>query len=123
LEKRAVLLSGIPLKYWETFQLTHYTAGQQYRPHFDWFDESDNNRAATIFVYLNSVELDGATEFPRLGLSVQPKEGNALMWYNCSARGNSVECDVNTEHAGRPPRSGEKFALNCWARTRPYRGA
>lgn len=123
IETRLVLLTGIPLRHWETLQLTHYTEGQEYRPHFDWFDESDNNRSATVFVYLNDVpsELDGATEFPRLELVVQPKKGNALVWFNCSARGNEVVCDENTEHAGRPPKSGEKYGLNCWARTLPYR--
>ena len=123
IETRAVLITGIPLRHWETLQLTHYREGQEYRPHFDWFDESDNNRSATIFAYLNDVaaELDGATEFPRLQLAVQPKKGNALVWFNCSARGNEVVCDENTEHAGRPPKGGEKYGLNCWARTLPYR--
>lgn len=121
IERKVVLISGIPLPNWETLQLTHYSPNQEYKPHLDWFPESDNNRAATIFVYLNSVNYEGSTEFTRIGLSVQPKEGNAVMWFNCTASGNSVVCDVNTEHAGRPPLEGEKFGLNCWARTRRFR--
>jgi prolyl 4-hydroxylase len=123
IERRAVLLTGIPIKFWETFQLTHYDPGQEYRPHFDWFDESENNRALTIFAYLNDVadEGGGETEFTKLGIKVKPRKGRAVVWKNCAARGNSVVCDPETEHAGTPPLSGEKFGLNCWARTDHYR--
>lgn len=123
IERNAVLLTGIPIKFWETFQLTHYDSGQEYRPHFDWFDESDNNRALTVFAYLNDVasENGGETEFTKLGIKVTPRKGRAVIWKNCSARGNSVVCDPETEHAGTPPLAGEKFGLNCWARTDHYR--
>jgi len=123
IEKKVVLLSGIPLEFWETFQMTHYVEGQQYKPHYDWFNDSENNRSATIFIYLNTVskEHGGATEFPRLNLSVQPQLGSAIIWFNCAARGNSVQCDIATEHAGLPPNSGEKIGLNCWSRTLPFR--
>ena len=58
---------------------------------------------------------------PKKGIKVQPKKGCALIWSNCSARGQEVVCDVNTEHAGLPPLKGEKFGLNFWARSMPYR--
>ena len=123
IEARLLALTGLPLNRWETFQLTHYLSGQEYRPHFDWFDNSENNRALTVFIYLNDVpaHLGGSTEFTRLNLSVQPVKGRALIWYNCQAQGSAVVCDPQTEHAGRPPLRGEKYALNCWARTSPYR--
>ena len=123
IEIRAMLLTGIPIKFWETFQLTHYTQGQEYKPHFDWFDASENNRTLTLFVYLNDVapEQGGATEFTKLGIKVQPQLGRALLWYNCSAKGAAVVCDADTEHAGTPPLSCEKYALNCWARTKHIR--
>lgn len=122
-ERRLVLMLGVPISHWETLQLTRYQKGQEYKPHFDWFDSSSNNRAATVFVYLNDVpeNYGGQTEFTSIGLSVQPKCGNALVWFNCSARGESVVCDTSTRHAGMPPTDGEKYGLNCWARTAPYR--
>lgn len=123
LEERAALLTGLPVSHWETLQLTHYVTGQEYHPHFDFFDDSDNNRAVTIFVYLNDVpeEQGGQTEFVRAGVTVRPVLGNAVVWFNCAARGREVVCDEDTEHAGRPPESGEKYGLNMWARSMPYR--
>jgi prolyl 4-hydroxylase len=122
-EERIVLLTGVPLPNWETLQLTHYSAGQQYQPHVDWFDESPNNRSMTVFVYLNDVpeEDGGATEFTKLNLRVQPKRGRALVWFNCQASSEGLLCDARTEHAGRPPARGEKFGLNGWARTSRFR--
>uniref|UniRef100_A0A6C0C171 Prolyl 4-hydroxylase alpha subunit domain-containing protein n=1 Tax=viral metagenome TaxID=1070528 RepID=A0A6C0C171_9ZZZZ len=123
IENRLVLLTGLPVPHWETLQLTKYTKGQQYKPHFDWFDTSLNNRAITVFVYLNDVpqEQGGQTEFTDINLVVQPTLGRAVVWFNCSARGNSVNCDAKTKHAGKPPLYGVKYGLNCWARTAPYR--
>lgn len=123
IENRLVLLTGLALSHWETLQLTRYEKGQQYKPHFDWFDTSSNNRAVTVFVYLNDVaeEHGGQTEFTDIKLSVQPTCGRALVWFNCAARGNSVSCDEKTRHAGKPPMYGVKYGLNCWARTSPYR--
>ena len=124
LETRAVLLTGIPEENWETLQLTRYSQGQEYRPHHDFFGEDvENNRAATIFVYLSDMAdgQGGETEFVRAKVSVRPRRGNALLWFNCAARGRTVMCDRETEHAGRAPAFGEKFGLNMFARTMPYR--
>lgn len=123
IENRLVLITGIPISHWETLQLTKYTKGQEYKPHFDWFDDSGNNRTLTVFVYLNDVprENGGETEFTDLNLSIQPKVGNAVIWFNCIARGKEVVCDSNTKHAGKPPVVGEKYGLNCWARTKQHR--
>ena len=123
IEQRLVLISGLPTVHWEALQLTHYSKGQQYKPHYDYFHESDNNRAMTIFIYLNDVALEdeGSTEFPKLKLNIQPRKGFGVMWFNCQARRDKIVCDVLTEHAGRPPLRGEKYGLNCWARTGPYR--
>lgn len=123
IENRLVLLTGLAVPHWETLQLTKYEKGQQYKPHFDWFDNSANNRAVTVFVYLNDVAANdgGQTEFTDINLSVQPTLGHALVWFNCSARGNLVSCDQKTRHAGKPPKYGVKYGLNCWARTSPYR--
>lgn len=125
IEKRLVLLTGVPSSHWEALQMTHYSHGQQYKPHTDFFAKAANNRAVTVFVYLNDVreEDEGTTDFTRLDLRVQPKKGCGVIWYNCQARGDRVVCDALTEHAGRPPLRGEKFGLNCWARTGVYRPA
>lgn len=127
IESRLLLITGIPIPYWETLQLTHYVEDQEYKPHHDWFDqnsrEHDNNRTCTVFCYLNDVPeaAEGMTEFTKLGLKVQPKLGRAVIWFNCRVDGKGIFCEPMTEHAGRPPKYGEKFGLNCWARTSKYR--
>lgn len=66
----------------EGFQILHYTPGQFYNSHEDWFDPDVDgtreyepslggaNRFATLFLYLSTVELGGETVFPK-GLDVE----------------------------------------------------
>jgi prolyl 4-hydroxylase len=44
--------------------------------------KSHGDRIQTFMVYLTDVEAGGATAFPFLGLSVWPKRGDAITWYN-----------------------------------------
>ena len=79
-EKRLVLLTGIPIKNWETLQLLRYEPGQLYRPHHDYFSPSSPvkfNRTMTVLIYLNDIkpEHKGGTQFPKLDLVVQPEKG------------------------------------------------
>jgi len=125
LEQRAVLLTGKRLKDMETLQLVRYQGpGQFYRPHFDYFhDDPASQRTVTIFVYLNDTGGEGPTEFPRLGLKVQPACGKACIWENCHAAGRSLECDPRLEHAGASLRTPEavKYGVNVWFRSQPFR--
>ena len=128
IEQKCTLITGIPLKFWETLQLTRYEPGQQYRPHFDFFqgdkgEDLESNRSFTIFCYLNTLPASdgGQTHFTKQGLSIQPEQGNAVLWPGCSLLGTRIFCDPRTEHAGLPPTKGSKWGLNCWARTFPYR--
>lgn len=38
-------------------------------------------RILTVFLYLNDVEEGGGTDFPKLGITVEPKKGKAVIWY------------------------------------------
>jgi prolyl 4-hydroxylase len=96
-----------------------------------------NNRLATLLFYLNDVEEGGNTVFPFNGnfdkpsleikfsqseiqsaclqtsnaLSVKPKKGTALLFYNMLPDGN---LDVQSLHAGCPVEKGEKWIANLW---------
>lgn len=55
---------------------------------------------------INNVVLGGATLFPKLQLTVQPKQGNALIWYNQNKEGRT---DKLAEHAVCPVVIGSRW--------------
>ena len=127
IEKRVAEFTYIPIIFQEPFQLVRYGTGQQYAPHFDYFDRKDTfsreevekrgQRLLTILAYLVEPEKGGETLFPRLNLSIKPKKGSAIFWYNIDE--NKIE-DTRTEHGGMPVHEGYKVAMNMWVRTKPY---
>ncbi|HEY0134771.1 MAG TPA: 2OG-Fe(II) oxygenase [Nannocystis sp.] len=118
---------GLPLSHAESLQVIHYEPGQEYRTHFDAYDlstekgqrytERGGQRLVTALAYLGAVE-GGTTDFPRLGISIAPRPGSVLVFHNCHP-GTNV-CDRRTEHQGRPPLRGDKWAFNLWFHERPY---
>lgn len=71
--------------------------------HFDSIN-AVAQRYLVFLWYLNDVAEGGETEFPDLGIKVQPRAGRLLMfppyWMY--------------QHAGLPPRSGEKYILSTY---------
>ena len=127
IDARLAALTNWPVECGEQLQLQKYAKGNQYRPHFDWFDpntditrqqmEPSGQRLATIILYLTDVEEGGGTSFPCIGLEVYPKKGNALFFMNTNPYG--VE-DRKTLHAGLPVEKGHKIIANKWLRERPF---
>ena len=126
--KRIARVLNMPVENQENMQVLHYTPGQQYKPHYDACGENSpycigdskrgGKRLATFFIYLNDVEEGGETEFTKINFKVKPKKGGAVLFYN-------LEEDLWTphhlsEHAGRPPKKGEKWAMNVWIRCGEY---
>ena len=101
---------------------------------------AERNRLATMLWYLSSHSDDegGGTHFPLAellsqgrttttatsdaecgagGLKVQPRLGNASLWYNLRPDGAS---DRSSKHSGCAPRGGSvKWAMNLWAWSSP----
>jgi hypothetical protein len=110
----------------EPLSVLHYAPGEQFAPHFDYFDPDapahadqlavGGQRVATCLVYLNSEYEGGPTAFVDIGLEVRGRPGSALFWSNVDADGAP---DRATRHAGLPPTSGEKWILSKWFRDRP----
>jgi len=127
IEARLAAVTRWPAENGEGLQLLQYEKGNEYRPHYDWFDaslpgprkhlEHGGQRVATIIMYLSDVEQGGGTSFPNVGLQVQPKKGCAVYFANTDAWRKP---DGQTLHAGEPVEKGVKFIATKWLREREY---
>lgn len=127
IEARLAALTRWPVENGEGLQLLRYESGNEYRPHYDWFDpavpgprkhlERGGQRVATIVMYLSDVEQGGATSFPNVGLQVQPKKGCAVFFANTDTQHRP---DMQTLHAGEPVVQGVKCIATKWLRERAY---
>jgi prolyl 4-hydroxylase len=142
-------LTGMPTSHQENLQMIQYTSQQKFDIHTDHLDSFNDfhfgGRLATCLVYLNSgSELDsldsemqsgncegitsrttftgGETFFPRLGVSVPPTQGGALLFWNTDERPGMegyhpdmfLHVNDNLCHSGKPVNYGIKWACNRW---------
>jgi len=123
--KRISQMVRMPLENAEPFQVVYYEEGQLYDYHHDSFHESDESynkdyvktggqRIVTALGYLRDVPQGGETGFCHHGLSVHPKAGTIVVWYNVNKETN--ERNELSQHAGLPVIIGEKYAFNLWFR-------
>lgn len=124
IEQRLSALLDIPVNHGEGLQILHYLPGQEYEPHFDWFDPDQpgydtitaagGQRIASVVMYLNTPLRGGGTAFPELRLTVTARRGTAVYF---AYEGG----DQHSLHAGLPVQRGEKWIATKWLRERPYR--
>lgn len=120
---------GLPLAHFEMSQILHYSVGEDFKPHHDYFQpgtpgfeaEIANNgqRIATQLIYLNEDFEGGDTHFPTLGLSYRGHAGDALIFFNINEKGDP---EPLTLHTGLPPTAGEKWLFSQWIRDPRARG-
>lgn len=127
LEYRIETLTHWPSACFQPLQVTHYEAGDEFKPHHDFFDpelpsyrtalSSKGQRLATLIVYLNDCPAAGATVFPLLdGSFVTPQRGNALFF---SYHGEDGNPDRSFLHGSTPVTAGEKWIATTWLCERP----
>lgn len=125
---RTSRLLGTPIDRLEPPTVTRYQRGQYQRVHFDarpdgdpaglkQFLEAGGQRLVQVVVYLNTLEggQGGGTHFSHRcmdGLTVQPRQGDALIFFPAYADG---KFDDRMAHCGEVVRLGEKWILNTWA--------
>jgi prolyl 4-hydroxylase len=113
----------------EDTNVLHYTVGQAFARHYDFYDPAlpanaaqiaeKGQRIGTFLVYLNEDYGGGETDFPETGFRYRGKPGDALFFLNVDANGRP---DPLTMHAGLPPLRGEKWLLSQWIRGLPGGG-
>jgi len=117
-------VTGLNMETSEELQVSNYGIGGHYEPHFDFARREEKNafaslgtgnRIATLLMYVSDVEQGGATVFPHLGISLWPKQGSAVFWFNLHQNG---EGDDMTRHAACPVLAGTKWVSNFWIHER-----
>jgi prolyl 4-hydroxylase len=125
IEQRIARLVNWPEENGEGLQVLHYTAGTEYKPHYDYFDPAEpgtptilkrgGQRVATLVMYLAEPEKGGGTVFPDVHLEVAPKRGNAVFFSYERAHPST-----RTLHGGAPVLAGEKWIATKWLRERKF---
>jgi prolyl 4-hydroxylase len=105
----------------ESLQIIKYEPGQEYQPHYDFFEYTEASpylvspgfqRTATMILYLQEPEAGGATSFPRLRLKVPARRGQALFFSYPTPNINH-----QTLHGGDPVIEGVKIIATKWFKT------
>ncbi|XP_043465779.1 uncharacterized protein LOC122500757 [Leptopilina heterotoma] len=119
INERAGHMTDLNIGTSEPLQIAYYKPGGYFNEHVDFDPNKDNpfpnkpvgNRIGTLMFYLNNVQEGGKTIFSFLNITLTPKKGNAVFWYNTLPNG---DLDYFTMHAGCRVVSGVKWVANKW---------
>jgi prolyl 4-hydroxylase len=117
LNRRIAVASGMAAECGEPLQILRYRPGQEFKPHRDCTEDTDNQRVLTMLVYLNDGYTSGETLFLNSGLKVRGNTGDGLLFRNADASGAP---DPDSLHAGLPVESGEKLVASRWIRQKRF---
>jgi prolyl 4-hydroxylase len=125
IEQHISMLTGIPIENGEALQISRYEVGEEYKPHYDYFNpkredfdekiKSNGQRVATFLMYLSTPEDGGQTTFPDAKIEVPAVMGNALLF-----RYPKADRDELTLHGGTPVKAGVKWIAVKWLRDRAF---
>lgn len=117
INRRLAAISSTQVAQGEPLSILRYAPGQQYRLHSDALPGAANQRIATVLVYLNDGFGGGETDFPAVGVTVSPRRGDAILFWNVGADGRP---DQRLVHAGLPVDRGVKWLATRWIRAQPH---
>ena len=111
---------GHPLANAEQFQVVHYNIGEEFKNHYDGWDQDGTsehfhnfkfggNRLLTALIYLNDVPAGGGTKMTKLNQLIEAKQGRVLVFEDCYKGTNNRH--LLSEHCGMPVIEGEKYAV------------
>ncbi|KAH8333868.1 hypothetical protein KR059_004041 [Drosophila kikkawai] len=113
LVNRMTDISGLAMGNVSSLARANYGLGGYFQEHSDYKDPriyperiSEGDSLITFLFYATDVPLGGATIFPAANLTIQPKKGSALFWYNLH---NNWEPNPLTRHAVCPMIQGNRW--------------
>jgi len=118
LNRRIAAATSTDVRAGEPMQVLSYAPGQEYREHSDALPNvaPAQQRVITFLVYLDEDYEGGETAFPAVGLKVQGRKGDGLMFRNAA---NDGMPDPAAVHAGLPVTNGVKHVASRWIRAQP----
>ena len=121
--RRLCAIAGCDFSQTEALTVLMYIPGAEYRVHPDYFSaetaggrqqlENGGQRFKTFVCYLNEVGGGGQTEFPDLGIKVEPEPGSVVYFDNADEEGRPY---LKSRHAGLPVTAGSKWISTLWLR-------
>ena len=122
--QRVEKITGIPETNSENLQLLRYGHTQFYQTHSDYIpyqlERPCGVRILTFYFYLNDVEEGGGTNFPKLGATVTPKRGRAVLWPSVFDDKPNIK-DSRADHQALPVIKGVKYGANAWIHMRDFK--
>ncbi|KAL1424478.1 hypothetical protein MTO96_020116 [Rhipicephalus appendiculatus] len=116
--ERAAVLTGLTMESAELLQVVNYAPGGHYSVHMDPLDKEDElgERLASLLVYLSDVKQGGSTAFPQADLSIRPRRGSALFWFNLKQdpAASARQIDYSATHGSCPVLRGSKWIATLW---------
>ncbi|KAH8328019.1 hypothetical protein KR067_003071 [Drosophila pandora] len=119
INRRIKDMTGLDFPITDTLQVANYGCGTYFKPHFDYTSdgyETPNadalgDRLGTIIFYASDVLQGGATVFPDIKVSITPRKGSSVFWYNLYDDGRP---DIRSRHSVCPVINGDRWTLTKW---------
>ena len=107
-------LVGIDREHFESLGVLRYQPGEYYKLHHDVGARAMRGvRLLSGMLYLSNVAQGGATGFPVLGTSVQPRPGRLVLWANTLSAAPRQR-HMWMIHEALTVREGTKYGVNVW---------
>ncbi|XP_026848967.1 prolyl 4-hydroxylase subunit alpha-2 [Drosophila persimilis] len=120
--QRITDITGFQLFVQEELNVANYGLGTIFGPHYDYTPENYDigwfmgGPLGTILFYAGDLQQGGATIFPLINITVSPRKGSALLWFNLYDDG---EPDPRTLHSSCPVIEGDRWTLTKWVHLVP----
>lgn len=112
LNRRISELLHWPEDHMEDLQILRYEVGQQYLPHYDFFNHTcteGTQRLATLVIYLKEPTCGGGTIFPLMPLEIFPRQGSGIFF---AYPDPGTHQSKRTLHGGSPRSSRNEMGGN-----------
>lgn len=128
ISQTAAQLTGMPLNHQEDLQVARYQESGMFNAHYDacenptfesckLMNNGGGQRLFTLLIYLNDDFQGGETHFPKIGYTIKPKKGSAILFRNVDDNDYIIE---EAFHQGNPVKGGHKWIATKWVHSTKY---